>query len=227
MGGFGNASELRKLEIRGLGVHAIYALVILAHYAIYAHQRTLIHRATVHHERLTRIEGVHLNRRLIAIRIPCGVRQHEAITRTANVQPLCQLVITGRLISVAHVAVQSVNIGGDAIILRVVRSLPPNVLDSLTEGVALVEAHDFVSSVLVNLVVNFGASLFFLTEYGSLATVIIIETLDVVGVPVMHHSRLTDFFNDIFNCNGSRIGEYQSATIVHGYHLPIYYNYNK
>ena len=83
------------------------------------------------------------------------------------------------------------------------------------------ETHDFVSAVLVNLMIDLGSSLFFLAENRSLASVVIVETLDVVGVSVMHHSRLTDFFNDVFNCNSSRIGVNNTATIIHGNHLPI------
>ena len=60
------------------------------------------------------------------------------------------------LICICHIAVESVDLGGNDIVLSILACfLSPYVLNRLTEDVALMELHYLVSAVLVDFMIDF------------------------------------------------------------------------
>lgn len=115
-----------------------------------------------YNKRLSGIERIYRERRLIAVGSLFGVRECQAVAHTRNVYPLRKGVVHRGLVRKRHISVERIDVGGSNRIVSLLslRVLPSHILYRLAEHIALVELRHLIRHVDIDFMIDFLADLF-------------------------------------------------------------------
>ena len=146
---------IRKLEVVVIRVHAEDNVPVFLLHIVDGHYRLFVYAAVIYHKGVPRVCGEDSDRRFVPVFLPFWVRKRCSECGPGGVHPFCQLVIASGLAGVCHIPVQGIYVRGNLVVLCFAGGVfPADILNRLTEGVAFIEAYDFICPVFVYLVVD-------------------------------------------------------------------------
>src|SRR5574344_855847 len=179
-----------NFKIHLVCVNAVNDCAVLFDNILNTHDRLVTESVEIDHESITGVKRVNLKRsfvRLIAKRI----RDNHTKSSTANGEPIGKLFILCRFIFGKDKLVETVDSIGSGFISATVY-----ILNWLSHKIANFERDNLVRTIFNQLIVDFRANVFCPAENRLLATVIIIEILNLAPVGVVNcHSFIHNTHN--------------------------------
>src|SRR5690606_26518049 len=128
----------------------------------------------IHHECISRVEYINLERTLVRISFGISVLiwQNHPIACSTNVEPLRQFLVFTRLVLCEHELIQLTNL------VRYTRVLTPtDILHRFAKDITLLEVHDFHGVIFHDLVIDLLTHLLNTIQDGLIPFVIIIKVI--------------------------------------------------
>ena len=159
------------------GVATENQVSVLVLHILHAHHGRIAEGGGVDHKSEARVKGENLKGSFIFLHIGFPIRKHHAIGSAANVRPVRQFLVLGRLILAENIIVQAADLSGNVLVIA-----SAHILNGFTHQIADLEGHDLISSVFNDLVADFRPYFLLPVKYGLISTIVPIEIVNVGAV---------------------------------------------
>ena len=189
------------------GVATENQIAVLVLHILHAHHGGIAEGGGVDHKSEAGVKGENLERSFVFLYIGFPIRKHHAVGSAANVRPVRQFLVLGRLILAENIIVQAADLSGNVLVIAAA-----HILNGFTHQIADLEGHDLIGSVLNDLVADFRPYFLFPVKHGLISTIVPIEIVNVGAVLQMDEQSLLQNINDVPGIDFGNIGIDHTAT---------------
>ena len=189
------------------GVATENQIAVLVLHILHTHHGGVAEGGGVDHKSEAGVKGENLEGGFVFLHIGFPIRKHHAVGSTADMRPVCQLLVLGRLILTENIIVQAADLSGNVLVIT-----SADILDGFAHQIADLEGHVLIGSVFNDFVADFRPYFLLTVKHGLISTIVPIEIVNVGAVLQMDEQSLLQNINDVPGIDFGNIGIDHTAT---------------